>query len=156
MSNWQHSSIGSDNGLAPTRRHAIILNNDGEITDVYMRPQWVNRHLWFNSDNTIPTDRTTVGIIHIPYLSTTSICRGLLYSGEVPYVSICRPYFGQYNASRYSVSYKLYFKFPIIESIKTASMQKGLIIGTFNTTWQQIVWGRQEHDKQIVIRAGNP
>ena len=26
---WQYSNIGSDNGLAPTRRRAIILNNDG-------------------------------------------------------------------------------------------------------------------------------
>ena len=28
-SNKQYSSIGSDNGLAPTRRQAIIWNNDG-------------------------------------------------------------------------------------------------------------------------------
>ena len=27
--NWQHSSIGSDNGLAPARRQAIIWTNDG-------------------------------------------------------------------------------------------------------------------------------
>ena len=28
-SNEQYSSIGSDNGLAPARRQAIIWNNDG-------------------------------------------------------------------------------------------------------------------------------
>ena len=28
-SNWQYSSIGSDNGLAPARRQAIIWDNDG-------------------------------------------------------------------------------------------------------------------------------
>ena len=28
-SNWQYSNIGSDNGLAPARRQAIILTNDG-------------------------------------------------------------------------------------------------------------------------------
>ena len=33
----KYSSIGSDNGLAPTRRQAIIWTNDGEITDAYMR-----------------------------------------------------------------------------------------------------------------------
>ena len=36
-SNQQYSSIGSDNGLAPTRRQAIIGTNDGQITDTYMR-----------------------------------------------------------------------------------------------------------------------
>ena len=35
--NWQYPSIGSDNGLAPTRRKAIIRTNDGWITDAYMR-----------------------------------------------------------------------------------------------------------------------
>ena len=29
--------IGSDNGLAPTRRQAIIWTNDGKLTDAYMR-----------------------------------------------------------------------------------------------------------------------
>ena len=28
-SNWQYGSIGSDNGLAPNRRQAIIWTNDG-------------------------------------------------------------------------------------------------------------------------------
>ena len=28
-SNWQYSGIGSDNGLAPTRRQTIIWTNDG-------------------------------------------------------------------------------------------------------------------------------
>ena len=28
-SNWQYSIIGLDNGLAPTRRQAIIWTNDG-------------------------------------------------------------------------------------------------------------------------------
>ena len=27
----------SDNGLAPSRRQAIILTNDGKFTDAYMR-----------------------------------------------------------------------------------------------------------------------
>ena len=36
-SNWQYSSIGSGKGLAPTRRQAIIWNNDGHFTDAYMR-----------------------------------------------------------------------------------------------------------------------
>ena len=31
------SSIGSDNGLAPTRRQAIIWSNDGHFTDADMR-----------------------------------------------------------------------------------------------------------------------
>ena len=31
------NSIGSENGLAPTRRQAIIWTNDGYITDAYMR-----------------------------------------------------------------------------------------------------------------------
>ena len=30
-SNWQYSSIGSDNGLAPTRRQAIIWANDDPV-----------------------------------------------------------------------------------------------------------------------------
>ena len=29
QSNWQYSNIGLDNGLAPTRRQAIIWTNDG-------------------------------------------------------------------------------------------------------------------------------
>ena len=36
-SNQQYSSTGSDNGLAPTRRQAIVWSNDGYITDAYMR-----------------------------------------------------------------------------------------------------------------------
>ena len=36
-SNQQYSSIGSDNGLAPSRRQAIIWNNDDLFTDAYMR-----------------------------------------------------------------------------------------------------------------------
>ena len=36
-SNYQYSSIGSDNGLAPARRQAIIWTNDGLFTDAYMR-----------------------------------------------------------------------------------------------------------------------
>ena len=36
-SNEQYSSIGSDNGLAPARRQAIIWTNDGLFTDAYMR-----------------------------------------------------------------------------------------------------------------------
>ena len=35
--NQQYTSIGSDNGLAPTRRQAIIWTNDGWFTDAYMR-----------------------------------------------------------------------------------------------------------------------
>ena len=34
---WQYFSIGSDNGLAPVRREAIIWTNDGWFTDAYMR-----------------------------------------------------------------------------------------------------------------------
>ena len=30
-SNWQYASIGSDNGLAPTRRQAFIWSNDDRI-----------------------------------------------------------------------------------------------------------------------------
>ena len=29
LSNWQYSSIGSDNGFAPARRQAIVWTNDG-------------------------------------------------------------------------------------------------------------------------------
>ena len=36
-SNQQYSSIGSDNGMAPTRRQAIIGTNDDYFTDAYMR-----------------------------------------------------------------------------------------------------------------------
>ena len=36
-SNQQYSSIGSDNGLAPARRQAIIWTNDVQITGAYMR-----------------------------------------------------------------------------------------------------------------------
>ena len=32
----QYPSIGSDNGLAPTRRQTIIWTNDGQFTDAYM------------------------------------------------------------------------------------------------------------------------
>ena len=35
-SNWPCSSIGSDNGLAETRRQAISWTNDGQFTDAYM------------------------------------------------------------------------------------------------------------------------
>ena len=31
-----NSSIGSDNGLAPARRQAVIWTNDGRFTDAYM------------------------------------------------------------------------------------------------------------------------
>ena len=37
MDHWQWSSIGSDNGLAPTRRQAVTWRNDGPWnTDAYM------------------------------------------------------------------------------------------------------------------------
>ena len=35
-SNWQYASIGSDNGLAPTRRQAIMLTNAGLFTGAYI------------------------------------------------------------------------------------------------------------------------
>ena len=35
--NEQYANIGSDNGLAPTRRQAIIWTNDGLVADAYMR-----------------------------------------------------------------------------------------------------------------------
>ena len=31
------SSIGSDDGLAPTRRQAIIWTNNGKFSDAYVR-----------------------------------------------------------------------------------------------------------------------
>ena len=31
VSNWQYDSIGSDNGMAPNRRHAIIWSNVGML-----------------------------------------------------------------------------------------------------------------------------
>ena len=37
INNKKNSSIGSDSGLAPTRRQAIIWTNDGPFTDAYMR-----------------------------------------------------------------------------------------------------------------------
>ena len=37
INNTPGSSIGSDNGLAPTRRQAIIWTNDGKVTDACMR-----------------------------------------------------------------------------------------------------------------------
>ena len=37
MYEFRLKSIGSDNGLAPIRRQAIIWTNDGYFTDVYMR-----------------------------------------------------------------------------------------------------------------------
>ena len=36
-SKQQFPSIGSDNGLAPARRQAIIWTNDGPFTDAYIR-----------------------------------------------------------------------------------------------------------------------
>ena len=36
-SNWQYTSIGSDNGWATIMRQAIIWTNDGWFTDAYMR-----------------------------------------------------------------------------------------------------------------------
>ena len=33
---WQIGSIGSDNGLTPARRQAIVWTNDGMFTDAYM------------------------------------------------------------------------------------------------------------------------
>ena len=33
----KYFSIGSDNGLAPSRRQAIISTNDGLFTEAYMR-----------------------------------------------------------------------------------------------------------------------
>ena len=36
-SNYQYSTMGSDDGLAPTRRQANIWINDGYITEAYMR-----------------------------------------------------------------------------------------------------------------------
>ena len=42
-SNLNYSSIGSDNGLAPTRRQAIIWTNDDKLTDAYMRHSaWIS------------------------------------------------------------------------------------------------------------------
>ena len=35
--NVQYNNISSDNGLAPTRRQAIIWTNDGKFTDTYVR-----------------------------------------------------------------------------------------------------------------------
>ena len=35
-SNWQNSSIGSDNGLAPNKRQVIVWTNDGQFTDAYI------------------------------------------------------------------------------------------------------------------------
>ena len=32
----QYASIGSDNGLAPARRQAIVWTNYGKFTDAYM------------------------------------------------------------------------------------------------------------------------
>ena len=37
LTNWQFSSIGSDNGLVPTGRQAIIWTNVGLFTDAYVR-----------------------------------------------------------------------------------------------------------------------
>ena len=36
-SNLQYHGIGSDNGLAPNWRQAIIWANDGKFTDAHMR-----------------------------------------------------------------------------------------------------------------------
>ena len=36
-SNKQYGSTGSDNGLTPARRQAIIWTNGGKFTDAYMR-----------------------------------------------------------------------------------------------------------------------
>ena len=35
---FKYSNIGSDNGLVPIRRQAIIWTHDGYITNAYMRP----------------------------------------------------------------------------------------------------------------------
>ena len=36
-SNWEYVSIGADNGLAPSRREAIIWTNADQFTDAYMQ-----------------------------------------------------------------------------------------------------------------------
>ena len=36
-SNWQYNCTGSDKGLAPNSRQAIIWNNDDKFADAYMR-----------------------------------------------------------------------------------------------------------------------
>ena len=36
------ATIGSDNGLAPTRLQAIIWTNDGKITNAYITSLWLN------------------------------------------------------------------------------------------------------------------
>ena len=47
--NWQYGSIGSDNGLAPNRRQAMIWSNVGVLcllTHAYVtRPQWINDYV---------------------------------------------------------------------------------------------------------------
>ena len=51
-SNSLYSSIGSDNGLAPTRRQGIIWTNDGKFADVYVtRPQWVEPRILPGGDS---------------------------------------------------------------------------------------------------------
>ena len=40
----QYSSNGADNGLAPTRRQAIIWTNDGCFTVAYMRLNELNKN----------------------------------------------------------------------------------------------------------------
>ena len=37
LSNEQYPIIGSDNGLVPSRRQAIIRTNDSKFIDAYMR-----------------------------------------------------------------------------------------------------------------------
>ena len=43
-SNWQYSSIGSDNGLAPIRRQAIIWTNDDLCCWKAMRSSWCQKN----------------------------------------------------------------------------------------------------------------
>ena len=52
-SNQQFSSIGSDNGLAPARRQAIIWTSDGKFTNAYIpqsAPMSQINHVYLSCD----------------------------------------------------------------------------------------------------------
>ena len=112
-SNWQHSSICSDNGLVPVRRQAIIWTNDDEFTVAYMPHsasmsldkfrQFRQTAVWVSAWINNYTPKKTVLVITYPcpnIRSTMSAKRGESLmnsqSREVPYIIFNRFEIWQY------------------------------------------------------------
>ena len=90
MVQLKHSSTGSDKGLAPARRHAIIWTNDGYITDASLGLNELT-HLHVNSPpaNTPIKDSVTKAALLIGTIVKTKLLR-LLWL-PVPGNNGCNP-----------------------------------------------------------------